>query len=133
MPSQAIVSRELADLLKLLAHPDRLRLIAELRRGEQDVTSLAAALALPTTRISQHLALLRAQRLVEERRAGRTHFYRLVHPMLAAWIVEALQFVDIRNRLDEADHIDTVRARWSEPLAAHPADRAAAPTPEPSA
>ena len=45
MPSQAIVSRELADLLKLLAHPDRLRLIAELRSGEQDVTSLATALA----------------------------------------------------------------------------------------
>lgn len=118
MPSQSIVSRELADLLKLLAHPDRLRLIAELRGGEQDVTSLAAALALPATRVSQHLGLLRAHRLVEERRDGRSHFYRLVHPAIAAWIVEALQFVDIRNRLDEAGHIDTVRARWSAPALA---------------
>lgn len=118
MPSQAIVSRELADLFRLLAHPDRLRLIAEIRRGEQDVSSLAAALGLPATRVSQHLALLRVHRLVEERRAGRTHFYHLVHPALAAWIVESLQFVDIRNRLDEADHIDTVRARWSEPARA---------------
>lgn len=113
MPSRFIVSKELADLLKLLAHPDRLRLIEELRLGEQDVTGLAAALSLPANRISQHLAQLRAQRLVDERRAGRTHFYRLVHPHLAAWIVDALQFVDIRNRLDEAAHIDNVRACWT--------------------
>jgi DNA-binding transcriptional ArsR family regulator len=113
MPSRLIVSRELADLLKLLAHADRLRLIEELRLGEKDVTGLASALALPATRVSQHLALLRAHRLVEERRDGRSHFYRLAHPQLAAWIVDALQFVDIRNRLDEADHIDSVRALWS--------------------
>ena len=113
MPSRLIVSRELADLLKLLAHPDRLRMIEELRLGEKDVTSIAEALSLPATRVSQHLSQLRAGRLVEERRDGRSHFYRLSHPHLAAWIVDALQFVDIRNRLDETDHIDSVRALWS--------------------
>lgn len=113
MPSRLIVSRELADLLKLLAHADRLRLIEELRLGEKDVTGLAAALDLPATRVSQHLALLRAQRLVVERRDGRNHFYRLAHPHLADWILDALPFVDIRKRLDEADHIDTARALWS--------------------
>lgn len=113
MPSRVIVSRELADLLKLLAHADRLRLIEELRFGEKDVTGLATALNLPATRVSQHLAQLRAHRLVEERRHGRSHFYRLSNPQLAAWIVDALQFVDIRNRLGEADHIDSVRDLWS--------------------
>lgn len=113
MPSRLIVSRELADLLKLLAHPDRLRIIEELREGEKDVTGIAKALALPPTRVSQHLALLRAHRLVDERRDGRSHFYRLAHPKLAAWIVDALPFVDIRNRLGEGDHIDNARALWS--------------------
>jgi DNA-binding transcriptional ArsR family regulator len=113
MPSRLVVSRELADLLKLLAHPDRLRMIEDLRLGEKDVSSIADALDLPATRVSQHLALLRAHRLVEDRRAGRSHFYRLAHPYLAAWIVDALQFVDIRNRLDEAAHIDSVRAMWT--------------------
>jgi DNA-binding transcriptional ArsR family regulator len=113
MPARLIVSRELADLFKLLAHADRLRLIEELRLGEKDVNGLAAALGLPATRVSQHLALLRAHRLVEDRRAGRSHFYSLSQPHLAAWIVEALQFVDIRNRLDEAEHIDRVRALWT--------------------
>ena len=112
MPSRLIVSRELAELLKVLAHPDRLRIIEELRLGEKDVTSLAKALALPPTRVSQHLGQLRTHRLVEDRREGRCHFYHLSHPYLAAWIVEALQFVDIRNRLGEADHIDSVRALW---------------------
>ena len=115
MPSRLIVSRDLADLLKLLAHPDRLRIIEELRTGELDVSGIAGALMLPATRISQHLALMRAHRLVEERRDGRNHYYRLSHPHLAEWIVDALQFVDIRNRLDEIDHIDTARALWSVP------------------
>lgn len=113
MPSRLIVSRDLADLLKLLAHPDRLRMIEELRTGEMDVSGIATALMLPATRVSQHLALLRAHRLVEERRGGRNHYYRLSHPHLAEWIVDALQFVDIRNRLDEAGHVDTARALWS--------------------
>jgi DNA-binding transcriptional ArsR family regulator len=121
MPSRLIVSRELADLLKLLAHADRLRLIEELRHGEKDVTSLACALQLPATRVSQHLAQLRAQRLVEERRDGRNHFYRLAHPYLADWILDALPFVDIRQRLEEADHIDAARALWgaTEPKTSH--------------
>lgn len=112
MPSRLIVSRELADLLKLLAHADRLRLIEDLRHGEKDVTGLATALDLPTTRVSQHLALLRAQRLVEERRDGRNHFYRLANPHLADWILDALPFVDIRTRLEGAEHIDAARALW---------------------
>ncbi|MDP5102555.1 MAG: metalloregulator ArsR/SmtB family transcription factor [Erythrobacter sp.] len=113
MPSRLIVSREVADLLKLLAHPDRLRMIEELRLGEKDVTGIADALTLPATRVSQHLAQLRAHRLVDERRAGRSHFYRLSQPQLAGWILDALPFVDVRNRLDEGEHIDSVRALWS--------------------
>ncbi|WP_285712959.1 ArsR/SmtB family transcription factor [Erythrobacter oryzae] len=115
MPSRLIVSRELADLFRLLAHADRLRLIEDLRGGEKDVTGIAHSLDLPATRVSQHLALLRAQRLVEERRDGRNHFYRLAHPFLADWVLDALPFIDIRQRLEDADHIDTARALWGVP------------------
>jgi DNA-binding transcriptional ArsR family regulator len=115
MPSRLIVSRELADLFRLLAHADRLRLIEDLRGGEKDVTGIAQSLDLPTTRISQHLALLRAARLVEERRDGRSHFYRLAHPLLAGWVLDALPFIDIRQRLEGVDHIETARALWGVP------------------
>ncbi len=113
MPSRLIVSRDLAELFKLLAHPDRLRLIEELRLGERDVTGIAEALNLPTTRVSQHLASLRAHRLVEERREGRNHFYHLTQPDLAGWIVAALPFVDVRNRAGDAAHIDHARELWT--------------------
>jgi DNA-binding transcriptional ArsR family regulator len=113
MPSRLIVSRELADLLKLLAHPDRLRLIEELRQGEKDVSGIAAALDLPPTRVSQHLASLRAHRLVEDRREGRNHHYRLTQPAIAAWILEALEFLDIRSPLEEGSHIERVRELWA--------------------
>ena len=113
MPSRIIVSRELAELLKLLAHPDRLRLIEELRLGERDVSSIAAALDLPATRVSQHLAPMRAHRIVADRREGRNPFYRLTHPGLAAWIVAALEFVEVRHRLGEGTAIEQVRELWS--------------------
>ncbi|MEM6858450.1 MAG: metalloregulator ArsR/SmtB family transcription factor [Pseudomonadota bacterium] len=113
MPSRLIVSKELAELLKLIAHPDRLRLIEELRAGEKDVSNIAHALDLPATRVSQHLASLKAHRLVQERREGRNHFYRLTRPAIAGWIVEALEFLEVRSPLDDGAHIDRVRALWS--------------------
>ncbi|MGB3470001.1 MAG: metalloregulator ArsR/SmtB family transcription factor [Erythrobacter sp.] len=119
IPSRLIVSKELADLLKLLAHRDRLRLIEELRLGEKDVTSIAAALDLPAARISQHLASLRAHRLVEERREGRNHHYRLTQPAIATWILEALEFLEIRSPLDEGPHIERVRNLWAADTSPH--------------
>ena len=113
MPSRMIVSKELAELLKLIAHPDRLRLIEELRQEEKDVTSIANALDLPSTRVSQHLASLKAHRLVQERREGRNHFYRLTRPAIAAWIVEALEFLDVPSPLEDGAHIDRVRELWA--------------------
>lgn len=113
MPSRLIVSKELAELLKLIAHPDRLRLIEELRHCEKDVSSIADALDLPATRVSQHLSSLRAHRIVQERREGRNHFYRLTRPTIAAWIVEALEFLDVPSPLDEGAHIDRVRELWA--------------------
>lgn len=114
LPSRLIVSRQLADLFRLLAHADRLRLIEDLRSGEKDVTGIAQSLGLPSTRVSQHLALLRAHRLVEERRDGRNHYYRLARPDLAGWVLGALPFIDIRQQLEDAAHIDTARALWGE-------------------
>lgn len=113
MPSRVIVSRELADFLKVLAHPDRVRLVEELRRGEKDVNSIADALALPATRVSQHLAPLRAHRLVEDRREGRQHFYRLTRPGLAGWILDALEFLEVPGPLGDGTHLDRVRELWA--------------------
>ena len=113
LPSRIAVAKELADIFKIIAHPDRIRLIEELRSGERDVNTMARLLNLSGSRVSQHLSLLRAHRIVEERRDGRHHFYQLVQPELAAWIVDALDFVEVRGHALKIDNIDTVRRLWS--------------------
>ncbi len=113
MPNRLVVAKELADIFKVIAHPDRIRLIEELRTGEQDVNSLANALQLPGPRVSQHLALMRANRIVEERRDGRHHFYHLIQPQIAGWIVEGVDFVEGRMNGVTKSQIKSVRRLWT--------------------
>ena len=113
MPSRQVVAKELAEIFKLIAHPDRIRLIEELRSGEKDVNTLAETLELPGPRVSQHLSLLRAHRIVEERRDGRRHFYNLSQPQIAEWIVDGLDFVEGRGTAVARSSINAARRLWS--------------------
>lgn len=112
MPSRVVVAKELADVFKLIAHPDRIRIIEELRSGERDVNTLAETMDLPGPRVSQHLSLLRAQKIVEERREGRHHFYHLPQPEIAAWIVGALDFVEGRGAAITKSRINAAKKLW---------------------
>lgn len=113
MPYRQRVARQLADTFKVIAHPDRIRLIEELRNSEHDVGSLASLLSITPARISQHLSLLKAHRLVRERRAGRHHFYRLTQPDLARWLVEGIDIVSPQNPVLEPAEIRTVKRQWA--------------------
>lgn len=66
-----------SDLLRTLASPHRLMIVCRLIEGDQCVGGLAAELGLQQTLVSQHLAILRRQRIVEASRAGQTIRYRL--------------------------------------------------------
>ncbi len=73
-----------------LANDIRLRVLTLLQlHGELCVCELIHALNLSQPMISRHLALLRADGLVETRRAGQWMYYRL-HPELAEWAKEVL-------------------------------------------
>lgn len=93
MAYRRLVTKELAELFNVLAHPIRIRIIEELYAGERDVSSLAELLGLSQPGVSQHLSLLRGQRLVLERRQGRNVYYHLRHPEMARWILDGLRFV----------------------------------------
>ena len=67
-------------MMKLLASEQRLMLLCRLLEGECPVLELARASGLSQTAASQHLAKLRAERLVETRRAAQTIYYRLEDP-----------------------------------------------------
>ena len=94
MPHRALVTKELADFMGVLSHPHRIRIIEELRDGEHDVNSLQDALGISHSGVSQHLMVLRANRLVAERREGRRVFYQLRQPEIARWLLEATQFLE---------------------------------------
>ncbi len=113
MPSREIAARELSDIFKLLAHSDRIRLIEELRSGEKAVGEIAERLDIPATRVSQHLSILRAHRIVEERPEGRMRYYHLVQPEFARWIVDCLDFVEGRIDGVKRTTIKTARRLWS--------------------
>ena len=94
LPHRALVTKELAELLGALSHPHRIRIIEELRDGEHDVNSLQQALGISHSGVSQHLMVLRANRLVSERREGRRVFYQLCQPEIAGWLLEATRFLE---------------------------------------
>jgi DNA-binding transcriptional ArsR family regulator len=65
-------------VFRAVADPTRRAIIESLgRRGEQTVGTLAETVGQSVPMVSRHLAVLRAARLVEERREGRHRFYRL--------------------------------------------------------
>jgi DNA-binding transcriptional ArsR family regulator len=63
------------ELLKSLANPHRLMILCQLIDGERSVGELAGLLDLRNSNVSQHLALLRREGLVEARREGQTIWY----------------------------------------------------------
>jgi len=66
-----------AELLKVVAHPVRLRLLALLVDNEYSVGQLAEKLHLEPAIVSQHLRLLRMREVVAARREGVSVLYRL--------------------------------------------------------
>lgn len=80
----------LVDLLKVLAHPVRLRILAMLREGELCVCQIVAVLGVPTSTASEHLTELRRSGLLTERKAGRWVHYGLAPRAELAGLVEAL-------------------------------------------
>lgn len=65
-----------SSVLRLLADPTRVRLLALLEREELTVAELAAVLRLAQPRVSTHLAKLKEAELVRDRRAGVSAYYR---------------------------------------------------------
>lgn len=66
-----------ADLLKAMAHPQRLLVLCLLAEGERSVGEINRDVDLSQSALSQHLAKLREEGLVETRKEAQTVFYRL--------------------------------------------------------
>lgn len=73
-----INTAETASYLKLIANERRLMILCLLvAQGEATVSFLSQSISLGQSAMSQHLALLRADRLVDFRKEGQLAFYRI--------------------------------------------------------
>lgn len=70
-------SQQATELLAAMANEKRLMILCRLLRGEKSVNELAAELGARQSTISQHLAILRKDRLVTTRRAAQNQYYSL--------------------------------------------------------
>jgi DNA-binding transcriptional ArsR family regulator len=70
-------ARKASDLLKALSHESRLLILCILSEGEKSVTDLENILRLPQAAVSQQLARLRLDGLVNTRREGRVIYYSI--------------------------------------------------------
>lgn len=76
-----------ASLLAAMANPKRLAILDLLVQGEMAVGELASQVGLSQSALSQHLAKLRAQKLVNTRRDAQTIYYSSRSPAVRAILV----------------------------------------------
>ena len=77
------VATEVAGVLRALANDRRLLILCKLVEwGEANVNTLAEAVGLSQSALSQHLAKMRDERLITYRRESQTLWYRIADPRI---------------------------------------------------
>lgn len=70
-------AKEVAELLKVLANENRLLILCELIKEPQSVSTLLEKLTITQSGLSQHLALLRANGILDYRKKAQTIIYSI--------------------------------------------------------
>lgn len=85
-------AQEATQLLKALANENRLMILCSLAQGELSVGELNDRVSLSQSALSQHLAWLRREQLVQTRRDAQTIYYSL-HGTKAQQVILVLQSI----------------------------------------
>ena len=83
-----------AEVIKVVGHPDRLRILEFLEEGERCVGEIQEVLDLPQAIVSQHLAKMRGWNIVEARRDGIHVYYHITEPKVRH-ILECIRRCDL--------------------------------------
>ena len=86
--------RRAAEIIKLLGHPDRLKIVEVLEAGEHTVGELCELSGLEQAICSQHLRRLRGLEVVAARKDGQHVIYRLVEPKVPM-ILDCIRKCDV--------------------------------------
>lgn len=85
------IFKSVAELFKLLAHSDRLRILGIISEQELDVGHICQAVGISQSSVSQHLKLFKMHHLVKVRRVGKRVFYKLSSPLVKDLILSAIE------------------------------------------
>lgn len=88
------------EVFKVIANQKRLEIILLLENRELNVGQMEAMLGLKQANLSQHLTLLRQQRLVTVRKNGRESFYKLADQSIAKSIRMIHEFLRSQHRIE---------------------------------
>ena len=108
-PSDALSnSQAAAELLKACAHPTRLMILQELLAGPKCVTDIEDLVPARQANISQHLAVLRFARLVDNAQDGALRCYYLARPKL---VRDLLKLIGREHPVIKRDAADIQREK----------------------
>jgi len=101
MPTNEPLRRFKAEIFQALAHPTRIAIVEALRDGELSAGKLIDKLGLEQANASQHFAILRAKKILANRKVGNQVFYSLRDPVL-------IEVLDILRRYFYSQLTETV-------------------------
>ncbi|MDF3016240.1 MAG: metalloregulator ArsR/SmtB family transcription factor [Thermomicrobiales bacterium] len=100
---------EVANVLRALANERRLMILCKLVEwGEGNVNSLAEAVGLSSSALSQHLAKMREEGLVTFRRESQTIWYRVADPRIEKLFAALYDLFCSKNRRSAAASFEEV-------------------------
>jgi DNA-binding transcriptional ArsR family regulator len=109
-------AEEATALLKALSNRHRLLILCQLSQGERSVGQLAGVLGIRDSTASQHLALLRRDRIIAGRRDAQTVWYRIASAA-ALEVVQALYAAYCADRAPRRKRDDRPLRRRNSPIA----------------
>ncbi len=83
----------LANLFKIFGTPTRLQILCSLMEREKCVYDIAEELGMSQSAISHQLSILKKNRLVKNRREGKTIYYSLLDSHVLTIIAQGLEHV----------------------------------------
>jgi len=82
--------REVSNFFKVLSHPTRVEIVAELLKGKKCVSDIRELLKANQPNVSQHLSLLRLNGIVNWHQEGKRKCYFLKNPQLIKDVLKVL-------------------------------------------
>jgi len=89
--------KRMARVLKAVGNTSRLKIVHRLGDGEATVGELTALTELEQSTVSKHLAVLRGEGIVDDRREGNNVYYRLLTPCV-------LSFFECASKVTDQNH-----------------------------